>query len=979
MALLRAAAPCAEHRRLARLAEVVRDRRGRSGDAAAALPALETALRRKGWVAPRAVGCRRRCRARRRAVAAAQRDRRALRAAASHARSPAGSARCATALAGLRRLAGARRPTTRPPGARRAAPRPEQSPALLRRRRPMTLDEFAAWVDSALEERVLRAAARRGDAPRRHHAAGARDAAAVRRRRCCRAPTRSGSARDAPPHPLLGDALAQALGLPDAAQRRDAETLAFAQLLRCPQRDLAAPRRRRRRAAGAQPAARAAAPGAAARPAARSPMRRDPRRRRRPSTPQPCRARCRGAPTLLPRSLSASACEALRACPYRFFALRMLGAARGRRARRRHREARLRQLAARGAASLPSRARTAPAPAAEEARAACDRATRCSRSMALDDAALPAVRGHASRASCRATSTGCTSATRTARSGSTAKRELRSTPAGMARRRDARTHRPHRQRAGADGACHELIDYKTGSATSCSSECPTARGHPARVLCRAGARSGGSRRRSRRSTWRSTTREGIERDRAQATSQASAAQLDRRHRPRPARGCAAAPRCRRSAKAALRVLRSARPVPARPLGTRAAKDPGEQRSRPRTRSTAAPSSREAFYAAACDPRAQRRRRGLRRRRQDLDAGVAHPARAARRRRSRTRSSRSRSPARPPARCARGSTSGCATSPRRHAATSSAPRELRERGLDAAQARAARAARSRRCTSACSRGGRTVEVRTFHAWFSQLLRAAPLELLAELGLQPEMELIEDPSRPREPRCYRRFHAAVLADAGSCATTIDALVRAARPRAGAQAGSMRRGTSASRSSWPTPPARSTAACRRAAALWPASAGARTRSRRCARPRCARSWRDRCAGARAGVRHAAGSGALARAGARADDDAAGASSARGGAVHRRRARRASSSASAPGWPRRQASLERSSSSVRAAGRARRAPAHGAPVARAAGRVRRATSARAAWPTWPTSSAARWRCCATRRWPAGCRSGSTRACATC
>ena len=44
-----------------------------------------------------------------------------------------------------------------------------------------------------------------------------------------------------------------------------------------------------------------------------------------------------------------------------------------------------------------------------------------------------------------------------------------------------------------------------------------------------------------------------------------------------------------------------------------------------------------------------------------------------------------------------------------------------------------------------------------------------------------------------------------------------------------------------------------------------------------------------------------------------------------------------------------------------------------------RGATSARAAWPTWPTSSAARWRCCATRRSPAGCRSGSTRACATC
>lgn len=60
------------------------------------------------------------------------------------------------------------------------------------------------------------------------------------------------------------------------------------------------------------------------------------------------------------------------------------------------------------------------------------------------------------------------------------------------------------------------------------------------------------------------------------------------------------------------------------------------------------------------------------------------------------------------------------------------------------------------------GGRTVEVRTFHAWFSQLLRAAPLDLLAELGLQPDMELVEDPVDHRA-EVYRRFHAAVLADA------------------------------------------------------------------------------------------------------------------------------------------------------------------------------------------------------------------------
>ena len=62
-----------------------------------------------------------------------------------------------------------------------------------------------------------------------------------------------------------------------------------------------------------------------------------------------------------------------------------------------------------------------------------------------------------------------------------------------------------------------------------------------------------------------------------------------------------------------------------------------------------------------------------------------------------------------------------------------------------------------------RSGRAVEVRTFHAWFAQLLRAAPLELLSELGLQPDMDLIEDVADHRA-EVYRRFHAAVLADGG-----------------------------------------------------------------------------------------------------------------------------------------------------------------------------------------------------------------------
>ncbi|MBA4108663.1 MAG: DNA helicase UvrD [Leptothrix sp. (in: Bacteria)] len=39
-------------------------------------------------------------------------------------------------------------------------------------------------------------------------------------------------------------------------------------------------------------------------------------------------------------------------------------------------------------------------------------------------------------------------------------------------------------------------------------------------------------------------------------------------------------------------------------------------------------------------------------------------------------------------------------------------------------------------------GRGVEIHTIHGWFSRLVRAAPLDALAELGLPPELNLIED---------------------------------------------------------------------------------------------------------------------------------------------------------------------------------------------------------------------------------------------
>ncbi len=67
-------------------------------------------------------------------------------------------------------------------------------------------------------------------------------------------------------------------------------------------------------------------------------------------------------------------------------------------------------------------------------------------------------------------------------------------------------------------------------------------------------------------------------------------------------------------------------------------------------------------------------------------------------------------------------------------------ELRHRGLamaDAQRLAPALAGLQARLLEA----GRPVQISTFHAWFSQLLRAAPLRTLDELGIAPDHELIE----------------------------------------------------------------------------------------------------------------------------------------------------------------------------------------------------------------------------------------------
>ena len=122
---------------------------------------------------------------------------------------------------------------------------------------------------------------------------------------------------------LLSDSEAQALGVPDRAARRLSQAQAFAQILRAPMLTFL-----RRLDDNGDPlsvspllAQLALSQGASNGPGL--PPAADARITHVRATAPVARPLPR-APELLPQRLSASACEALRACPYRFFALRML-------------------------------------------------------------------------------------------------------------------------------------------------------------------------------------------------------------------------------------------------------------------------------------------------------------------------------------------------------------------------------------------------------------------------------------------------------------------------------------------------------------------------------------------------------------------------------------------------------------------------------------------------------------------------------
>jgi ATP-dependent helicase/nuclease subunit A len=98
--------------------------------------------------------------------------------------------------------------------------------------------------------------------------------------------------------------------------------------------------------------------------------------------------------------------------------------------------------------------------------------------------------------------------------------------------------------------------------------------------------------------------------------------------------------------------------------------------------------------------------------------------------------------------------------RQFAAVSSAERieALQQRGLTPANARRMEPQLAGLHAALLS-SGQAVQINTFHAWFAQLLRLAPLEMLDALGLHPAMTLIEEVD-DQMGELMRRFQRVVL---------------------------------------------------------------------------------------------------------------------------------------------------------------------------------------------------------------------------
>jgi ATP-dependent helicase/nuclease subunit A len=62
------------------------------------------------------------------------------------------------------------------------------------------------------------------------------------------------------------------------------------------------------------------------------------------------------------------------------------------------------------------------------------------------------------------------------------------------------------------------------------------------------------------------------------------------------------------------------------------------------------------------------------------------------------------------------------------------------------------------------GGRPVQIRTFHSWFAALVRSAPLQALADLGLPSQYELLENDAQA-VAQVWPCFHSGVAGDPGA----------------------------------------------------------------------------------------------------------------------------------------------------------------------------------------------------------------------
>ncbi len=201
-------------------------------------------------------------------------------------------------------------------------PVPSQIDLALAGDEPMRLAQFIAWVEAALENNSFRPATDLAvpvqvvitplaQAMLRPFAAvvvpGADD-------------THLGA--PAAPHPLLSEAQAAALGLITAEQHRLGQRLALDQLLDCRRVTFLRRRQDGKQPLGESPLVEQLAVSLRREGRALRPWR-DPRVEQS-IAPTPITPSAPSAAALLPRRISASAVEALRDCPYRFFAKAML-------------------------------------------------------------------------------------------------------------------------------------------------------------------------------------------------------------------------------------------------------------------------------------------------------------------------------------------------------------------------------------------------------------------------------------------------------------------------------------------------------------------------------------------------------------------------------------------------------------------------------------------------------------------------------